>query len=165
MPHGPSGQLHVRSRRAPMRRPSALAGSALASLLAGSLLAVAPSSAQALTASTVSATHRAAPPCTSVLAIKPLRGTNLRTTNTLPTSHGSVRCTLRIGRTGVSVRALQRSLRRCYRTRLMVTGYFGPGTRSVLRDVQRQEGLPSTGEYDRATALNLRHAPACTRLT
>ncbi|MET7826294.1 peptidoglycan-binding domain-containing protein [Streptomyces sp. NPDC005386] len=54
-------------------------------------------------------------------------------------------CLLAVGNTGEGVRALQRTLRKCYGSTIVADGVFGRATRDALKYAQRQAGTQDDG--------------------
>jgi peptidoglycan hydrolase-like protein with peptidoglycan-binding domain len=60
-------------------------------------------------------------------------------------------CYLKQGDRSTGVKALQQSLRSCYRASVAVDGYYGPQTKAALERVQRLHGVRADGVYGPAT--------------
>lgn len=67
----------------------------------------------------------------------------------IPYSYGiySTQCKLRKGDHGSGVKALQRSLKKCYKQSISIDGSFGPATFTALKNAQKKLGLTADGVY------------------
>lgn len=61
-------------------------------------------------------------------------------------------CLLGNGNAGSAVRALQKGLKKCYSSGLVVDGIFGNRTETVLKSAQRSAGVTADGVYGPQTA-------------
>ncbi|NEC07489.1 peptidoglycan-binding domain-containing protein [Streptomyces sp. SID7909] len=66
-----------------------------------------------------------------------------------PYSYGfyTTECKLRKGDKGSGVKALQRSLKKCYKQNIAIDGSFGPATFTALKNAQKKLGLTADGVY------------------
>lgn len=78
----------------------------------------------------------------------------------VPASGSGVDCLLSVGNTGEGVRALQRTLRKCYGSTIVADGVFGPATRDALKYAQRQAGTQEDGVYGPDTRRAIKHRPS-----
>jgi hypothetical protein len=63
------------------------------------------------------------------------------------TSGGSTSCVLGLGNQGVAVSALQRSIKWCYNSSIVIDGDYGPATKSAVTAIQKSLGLTQDGVY------------------
>ena len=99
----------------------------------------------------------ALPTCTQSLALSYAPRANSYTV--MPGRDGGTTCGLVEGNEGEGVRALQRTLNKCYGSfldaPLVEDGDFGDKTRKGLSEVQRAIGVLRTEEYDSATRYKM----------
>jgi murein L,D-transpeptidase YcbB/YkuD len=63
------------------------------------------------------------------------------------TSGGSINCVLGVGNQGAGVKALQKSIKYCYNSSIVVDGDYGPATKSAVIAIQKSLGLTQDGVY------------------
>ncbi len=71
---------------------------------------------------------------------------------TYPAYNGNGGCIIREGNSGEDVKALQRGLKRCYVSGLVVDGAFGAKTLAALKTAQSRAGVTADGVYGPTTA-------------
>ncbi len=63
------------------------------------------------------------------------------------TSGGSTSCVLGVGNSGIGVNKLQKSIKYCYNSSIVVDGSYGPATKAAVRAIQSSLGITADGVY------------------